>query len=156
MGKRRRQCSDRYIHTAQEREEGKREEQEEVFVCVRGGMEEEEDADLYGDVIAAHTGTVQADAHGDTRGEIVDDKTKTGVAAEAGTGVREHESRVTLEKRLAEMEDELKRMREERVVLVRNMSCIFKTAKEEIARKDAIIDDLRRKAFAVPRREQRG
>ena len=43
--------------------------------------------------------------------------------------------------------EEIAKMRAERNILVKNMSCIFKTAREEIARKDAIIDDLRKKAF---------
>ena len=64
----------------------------------------------------------------------------------AAGGPRAEESR-SLAARLEDAERELERMRAERAVLVKNMSCIYKTAKAEIARKDCIIEDLRKKAF---------
>ena len=114
-------------------------------------VEEEEEEDLYGDVIRVNEtkeekgGNARADA--DAAAAAVSGKEEDAkLTQEEENGGRRGDV-LQLTRKLAEAEEEIAKMRAERNILVKNMSCIFKTAREEIARKDAIIDDLRKKAF---------
>ena len=100
--------------------------------------EEGEEEDLYGDLVVERAPAAREDGG---KAEI-----RADAADGAAGGPRAEESR-SLAARLEDAERELERMRAERAVLVKNMSCIYKTAKAEIARKDCIIEDLRKKAF---------
>lgn len=49
---------------------------------------------------------------------------------------------------MARLEKQNAQLKEVNVALQKNISCLFKTAKEELARKDELIEQLRREAAA--------
>ncbi|KAK3258018.1 hypothetical protein CYMTET_32919 [Cymbomonas tetramitiformis] len=48
------------------------------------------------------------------------------------------------------LEEQVTILTEERTTLVRNISCLFKTAKEEISRKEDLISELQKKCVYQP------
>ena len=111
----------------------------------RADDDDNDDDDLYGDLVVECAGP--PDRKADTESMKVDATVPREEHCGKDVGAALAEENRRLAATLADAERELERMMTERAVLVKNMSCIYKTAKAEIARKDCIIEDLRKKAF---------
>ncbi|DBA76549.1 TPA: hypothetical protein ACH3X2_008605 [Trebouxia sp. C0005] len=93
-------------------------------------MEVHDDTDLYGDLITGHT----EEGQGHFRAEAEELRSKLQTKEEDMQKLQ-----AELDKALAETA----RLSKERETLVRNISCLFKTAQMEIQRKDAELKQLR-------------
>lgn len=102
--------------------------------------------DLYGDLFApaAATATPEgARTHAEAEGAALLRLSLAQVTEKLEASIREAGSlREQLEAATAERD----KLREEKEVLLRNISCVFETAREEIKRKDRTIAELRTQA----------
>lgn len=93
-------------------------------------MEAIDDTDLYGDLVSTHTG----EGHGHLKAEVEE------LRHQLQTQGQQLEQ---VQAELDEANAESARLSQERETLVRNISCLFKTAQMEIQRKDAELRQLR-------------
>lgn len=93
-------------------------------------MEVNDETDLYGDLITGHA----AEGQGHYRAETEELRSKLQA---------KEEDMQQLQAKLNKALAETARLSKERETLVRNISCLFKTAQMEIQRKDAELKQLR-------------